>query len=64
MKSKANLVVIPIQDYLELTNEEGRINTPSIAVGNWDWRISKRYKTASLSRKIRKMTERGGRAVK
>ena len=64
MSSRANLAVIPMQDYLELTNEEGRMNTPSVADGNWNWRLSKRYRTKSLTKKIKDMTERCGRAVK
>ena len=31
LDSIANLAVIPMQDYLELSNEEGRMNTPSTA---------------------------------
>ena len=64
MSSIANLAVIPMQDYLELTNEEGRMNTPAVAEGNWNWRLSKRYRTEALTTKIREMTERNGRATK
>ena len=64
MSSKANLAVIPMQDYLELTNEEGRMNTPSVAEGNWNWRLSKRYRTPSLTAKIREMTVRNNRHTK
>ena len=53
-----------MQDYLELTNEEGRMNTPAVAEGNWNWRISKRYRTKALIGKIRELTERGGRQTK
>ena len=52
MRSKANLAIVPIQDYLELSNEEGRMNTPSTAEGNWSWRISPRYNTKKLRSKI------------
>lgn len=64
MSSRANLAVIPMQDYLELTNEEGRMNTPSVAEGNWNWRLSKRYRTAALTSKIKEMTLRNKRAAK
>ena len=64
MSSIANLAVIPMQDYLELTNEEGRMNTPAVAEGNWNWRLSKRYRTEALTTKIREMTERNNRATK
>lgn len=39
LASRANLAVIPLQDWLGLTNEEGRMNTPSVPYGNWTWRI-------------------------
>ena len=52
LKSRGNLVVVPMQDYLELTNAEGRMNTPSVAAGNWNWRLSKRYRTERLTSKI------------
>lgn len=38
MKSKANRVIIPIQDYL-LQGGEGRINYPGKDSGNWTYRI-------------------------
>ena len=52
LSSRANLAVIPMQDYLELTNEKGRMNTPSVAEGNWTWRLSPRYNTKKLRTKI------------
>ena len=58
MSSSANLAVVPMQDYLELTNEEGRMNTPSVAEGNWTWRISPRYRTNTLIEKIKGMNIR------
>ena len=56
LSSVANLSIIPIQDYLCLTNEEGRMNTPSIAYGNWTYRLSNRYCTNKLKEKIKEMT--------
>lgn len=50
--SIANLAIVPMQDYLELSNEEGRMNTPSTATGNWAWRISSRYNTAKLRERM------------
>jgi 4-alpha-glucanotransferase len=35
--SVAHMVVIPAQDLLEL-GSEARMNTPSVAAGNWSWR--------------------------
>jgi len=55
LRSCANLAVVPMQDYLELSNEEGRMNTPATAEGNWGWRISPRYNTKALRRKITQM---------
>ena len=56
LKSCANLAVVPMQDYLELTNEQGRMNTPSIPDGNWTWRINPRYRTDILVKKIQDLT--------
>lgn len=38
LSSPANLVIVPVQDYLEL-GDEARINTPGTAVNNWKWRL-------------------------
>ena len=62
--SKANLAVSPMQDLLELTNEEGRMNTPAVADGNWGWRISPRYKTKALIKKTKDLNIRTRRATK
>lgn len=61
MKSGANLAMIPMQDYLELTNEEGRMNVPSVAQGNWTWRIKSNYATEKLIEKILLVTKEGKR---
>ena len=57
LSSNANLAIIPIQDYMELRNEEGRINTPSKAEGNWCYRLSSRYNKSGLTDKIAKLTK-------
>ena len=62
LSSCANLAVVPMQDYLELTNLEGRMNTPSVADGNWTWRIGPRYRTEKLVNNIKDLTKRTGRA--
>lgn len=54
-ESIANLVVVPIQDYLELSNAEGRMNVPATSEGNWSWRIAPDYNTAELRKKITDM---------
>ena len=56
MQSPANLVVVPMQDYLELENEDGRMNTPSVAENNWTWRLSVRYRTPKLTERVKSMT--------
>jgi len=64
MESRANLTVIPIQDYLGLKNSEGRMNTPSVAEGNWTFRVSPRYITKKLESKILNLTVNSGRKAK
>lgn len=61
MKSRANLAIIPMQDYLELTNDNGRMNVPSKASGNWTWRVSPRYNNTRLCKKILDVAEASGR---
>ena len=61
MSSIANLCIITLQDYLELTNEEGRINIPSKPDGNWTFRIDKNLMTDELEKKIYVFTEKSGR---
>ncbi len=61
MQSRANLVVICMQDYLGLTSEEGRMNIPSVATGNWTWRLSPDYATHELVERIRALCAAGDR---
>ncbi len=61
MSSRANLTVISMQDYLELNNAEGRMNVPSVAEGNWAWRIGPRYASKKLKDKILSLTYYGKR---
>ncbi len=61
MNSIADLAMVCMQDYLELTNEQGRMNVPAKPDGNWSWRLSADYNTDSLRRKIRTHTIRTGR---
>jgi 4-alpha-glucanotransferase len=51
-RSIADLAIVPMQDYLELSNEVGKMNTPATAEGNWSWKISPRYNTPKLRSKI------------
>lgn len=61
MKSSANLAMIPMQDYLELSNEKGRMNVPSVAQGNWTWRLKANYATEELKERILFLTKEGKR---
>ncbi|MBR2040406.1 MAG: 4-alpha-glucanotransferase, partial [Clostridia bacterium] len=51
MNSKAEIVIIPFTDYLEL-NSDCRINTPSVPKGNWEWRFESQDITENLKEKI------------
>jgi 4-alpha-glucanotransferase len=61
LASVANLAIIPLQDVLGL-RAESRMNTPSTAQGNWQWRIEKSLLNAKNFEQIRRMTELYGRA--
>ena len=52
MNSIADLAIVPMQDYLELENDEGRMNIPSVSDGNWQWRMKKSKLTPALVHKI------------
>ncbi|NYB75973.1 4-alpha-glucanotransferase [Sedimentibacter hydroxybenzoicus DSM 7310] len=52
INSKADIVIIPLQDYLHL-DSEARINTPSTVGGNWTWRVKESQLTKQLSKKIK-----------
>ncbi|HCX63188.1 MAG TPA: hypothetical protein DHU59_12240 [Clostridiales bacterium] len=52
INSKADIVIIPLQDYLHL-DSEARINTPSTVGGNWTWRVKESQLTKQISKKIK-----------
>jgi len=60
MRSRAETVIIPLQDYLGL-REEGRMNTPATKVNNWQWRLKAKALTNRLSLKIAGMTKKTDR---
>ncbi|MGO9020043.1 MAG: 4-alpha-glucanotransferase [Syntrophobacteraceae bacterium] len=60
MMSVASTAIIPIQDFLEL-GAEARMNTPSVAFGNWEWRVAAAQLTPDLSAKISNLTKVYGR---
>ncbi len=47
MKSRAGLVIIPMQDWLCL-GEDARMNTPATVIKNWEWRMSRDIDYESL----------------
>ena len=60
MRSRSKLTVIPMQDWLGLT-DECRMNTPSTLGENWRWRVDKKDLSEELSKEIKKMTVMYGR---
>jgi 4-alpha-glucanotransferase len=61
-ESKAAKVIIPMQDMLGL-GAEARMNRPSVAEGNWAWRLPGGILTPELEAAIRDFAEAGGRAA-
>ena len=51
-KSKAFLMVVPIQDWIGM-GKEARINTPGTASGNWQWRLKSMDLLKGLAPKIK-----------
>ncbi len=49
MQSRAKIAIVPVQDYLK-AGAEGRMNSPSVAEGNWTWRIKNRTYSKSLKK--------------
>jgi 4-alpha-glucanotransferase len=49
--SVAQMAVVPAQDLLEL-GPEARMNTPSVAAGNWRWRAPEAAWTPELAAKL------------
>ncbi len=58
--STADTAIIQMQDYLML-DEKSRMNTPSTACGNWQWRMQKGACTENLAEEIADMTALYGR---
>ena len=55
MKSKAQTVIIPLQDYLELPSS-CRMNTPGKSHGNWQWRFESNDISEELINLIKKLS--------
>lgn len=57
MSSKADLVIIPVQDVLGLGGE-ARMNHPAKAMGNWQWRIREGRLTNQVAGKVAQVVRR------
>ncbi len=55
MRSRANLCMIPLQDYLGL-DDRSRMNTPSTVGENWRWRMKKDALQPELKEEILRLT--------
>jgi 4-alpha-glucanotransferase len=60
MMSAANTVIFPMQDILGL-GSDARMNFPSIAQGNWEWRLAPGQLSGADGAWLRGMTELYGR---
>lgn len=63
MQSPSELCIVPMQDYLGV-GREGRMNTPSVSQGNWEWRMRYEDMSCEVARRIRELCEIGGRSAK
>jgi 4-alpha-glucanotransferase len=63
MMSVARWVILPMQDVLGL-GEEARMNRPSVAHGNWEWRLRPGQITASVEERLLEITEIFGRGFR
>ncbi|MFM2061059.1 MAG: hypothetical protein RLZZ507_729 [Cyanobacteriota bacterium] len=61
LSSIANQAIIPLQDVLGL-GTEARMNYPSTAEGNWEWRYQREVLTKELSDRLKILTKLYGRA--
>jgi len=60
MMSAANTAIFPLQDILGL-GEDARMNRPSTARGNWEWRCTADQNSASAREKLLALTRTYGR---
>ena len=60
MRSRANLCIIPMQDYLGLGNK-ARMNQPSTVGINWKWRLKEKELSELLQDEVYHITKRYGR---
>lgn len=57
MDSKADTVIIPMQDYL-LLDESYRMNIPGVPTGNWTFRLPKNYLNEELINRVLKIARK------
>ncbi|MBE5922449.1 MAG: 4-alpha-glucanotransferase [Lachnospiraceae bacterium] len=62
LQSKAAICIIPLQDYLGLT-DESRMNTPSTIGVNWKWRVTEKQLNKELATTLRHIAEAYGRCI-
>ena len=60
MNSKANTVIIPLQDILGL-GTESRMNIPGTVGNNWEWRYKKNKLTSDIIERMKTLTEESKR---
>ena len=60
MNSKANTVIIPLQDILGL-GTNARMNIPGTVGNNWEWRFKKNKLTSNIIERMRTLTEESKR---
>jgi 4-alpha-glucanotransferase len=60
LQSRAQLAVVPMQDYLAL-DAAHRMNRPGIAEGNWLWQLGPGDLKEGLAARIRESVEDAGR---
>jgi 4-alpha-glucanotransferase len=61
MRSVARMAVFPMQDILGL-GREAQMNRPSVARGNWEWRLAPGRITEEIADRLRSLTVTYGRA--
>jgi 4-alpha-glucanotransferase len=61
MMSMADIAIVPMQDILGL-GESARMNKPSVASGNWQWRFEEELFTAEIKERLLRLAKIYGRA--
>jgi 4-alpha-glucanotransferase len=56
LASVADTVLFPMQDVVGV-GSEGRMNTPSVASGNWRWRVRGEALAEKPAKRLREMAE-------